>query len=117
MAEEKTKNELEAMPTNTAAALTYVLGLISGIIFLAIRRKDEAVHFHAVQSIGLSVIWMAGGLFLTLLPLINLVITPFWHLLMLVLWLVCMVKAYQGEKFKLPVVGEQIQRVGKQIGL
>ena len=36
---------------------------------------------------------------------------------MFVFWLVSLVKAYQGERFELPVVGAHIQRIGKQVGL
>jgi uncharacterized membrane protein len=105
------------MPANTAAALAYVLGLITGIVMLAVQREDKYVHFHAVQSIGLSVVWVVGWLFLTIVPVLGWLLLPFWGLLMFVLWLVCIVKAFQGEKFELPVIGASIQRVGKQVGL
>lgn len=106
-----------SMPSNTAAALSYVLGLITGIVMLAVRRNDEFVHFHAVQSIGLSVVWVAGWLFLTVIPVIGWILLPFWGLVMFVFWLVSIVRAFQGEKFELPLVGASIQQVGKQIGL
>lgn len=105
------------IPKNMAASLAYVLGLITGFVMLAIRGKDEFVRFHAVQSIGLSVIWIAGWLVLTVIPVLGWVLMPFWGLLMFVLWLVSIVKAYQGEKFKLPVLGEYIQKFGKQAGI
>lgn len=106
-----------AMSKNTAAALAYVLGLITGIVFLALRGKEEYVRFHAVQSIGLSVIWIAGWLFLTVIPVLGWILMPFWGLAMFALWLVSIVKAYQGEKFELPIVGGYIQKFGKQAGL
>ncbi len=106
-----------SMPRNTAAALSYVLGIITGVLFWAIRKTDEYVRFHAVQSIGLSVVWIAGWVILTIVPIVGWIILPFWGLLMFVFWLVCIVKAYQGEKFQVPVVGTLIQSLGKQIGL
>jgi uncharacterized membrane protein len=111
------ESESSPMPKNTAAALSYVLGLVTGVIFLALRGKDEYVRFHAVQSIGLSVVWIAGWLFLTVIPFFGWILLPFWGLLMFVLWLVSIVKAFQGEKFELPIVGAYIQKFGKQAGL
>jgi uncharacterized membrane protein len=117
MADKKEVQEAVSMPKNTAAALSYVLGLITGVVFLAIQGKNEYVKFHAIQSIGLSLIWIAGWLFLTVIPVIGWIVMHFWVLLMFVLWLVSIVKAYQGEKFKIPLVGNYIQQVGKQVGL
>jgi len=111
------EKEEAGLSRNGAAALSYVLGLISGLVFLAIRRNDEFVHFHAIQSIGLSVVWAAGWIVLMIIPIVGWIVIPFWGLLMFVFWLVCIVKAYQGERFELPVVGPHIQRLGKQIGL
>ena len=104
---------------NTAALLSYVLGWLTGIIFYLIDRRPY-VRYHAAQSIvtfgGLHIVravigvafgigwwWgrgmgmhMAGGLFIL------------WALgiLTLVLWMYCMIKAYQGERFKLPLAGD-----------
>ena len=105
------------LPRNAAAALSYVLGLITGIVMLAMRKGDEFVHFHAVQSIGLSLVWVVGWIVLTVIPIVGWIVLPFWGLLMFVFWLVCIVKAYQGERFELPVLGPHIQRLGKQFGL
>lgn len=112
--EKKIGNEMQE---NIAGSLSYVLGIVTGIIFWAIRRNDEFVRFHAVQSIGLSVIWFAGWIILTIIPVIGWVLIPFWWLFMFVFWLIAIVKAYQGEKFVLPVVGGHIQRIAKQVGL
>lgn len=102
---------------NTYASLSYVLGVISGIVVLAMKRSDEFVRFHAIQSIGLSVMWIAGALFLTVIPVLGLILSPFWGLLMFVIWLVLIVKSYQGERYAIPVVGKYIQEVGKRVGL
>lgn len=93
---------------NTAAALSYVLGWITGIVFL-ILEKDSFVRFHAMQSI------LVFGLLtvLSLIPLVGWVVTPFLMVVGFVLWLVLIYKAYQGEKFKLPVIGDFAE---KQLG-
>jgi uncharacterized membrane protein len=103
------------MAENVAGLLCYVLGWVTGIIFFLIDKRPF-VRFHAAQSIvvfgTLHVInivvgiifgagfmmmggWGAFGLGRVLYSLINLVA--------LILWILLMVKAYQGEKFQVPV--------------
>lgn len=89
------------LPRNTAAALSYVLGWLTGLVFLLIE-KDPFVRFHATQSIvtfGLLTI-------LAMIPVIGWVLSPFVMIVGFVLWLVLIYKAYQGEEFKLPLVGK-----------
>ena len=90
------------MQPNMEALLSYVLGFITGLIFYLVEKENKFVRFHAMQSIvvfgGLFVI----GFVIMLIPLINVV---FW-LAELILWVLLMIKAYQGEKFKLPVAGD-----------
>ncbi|MGB9706753.1 MAG: DUF4870 domain-containing protein [Microgenomates group bacterium] len=105
MTEEKTGTGL---PKNTAAALSYVLGWLTGIVFLLIE-KDPFVRFHAMQSIitfGLLTI-------LAMIPVVGWMLSPLVMIISFVLWLVLIFKAYQGEEFKLPVIGEFAK---KQLG-
>ena len=100
---------------NVAAALCYSLGLITGIVFLNLEpyRNDPQIRFHAWHSIYFSLAWvaisalhgmMAFGFFYLwfLAPFVNLAFT--------VLWIILMVKAYNGEKFELPWLGELAHR-------
>jgi len=103
------------MSENVAGLLCYVLGWVTGIIFFLIDKRPF-VRFHAAQSIvvfgglhALNIVvgiifgagfmmmggWGAFGLGWVLYSLINLVA--------LILWILLMVKAYQGEKFQVPV--------------
>jgi len=89
------------LPKNTAAALSYVLGWLTGIVFLLIE-KDPFVRFHAMQSVttfGLLTVF-------SLIPIIGWLLSPVFMLAGFILWLVLIFKAYQGEKFKLPVIGD-----------
>jgi uncharacterized membrane protein len=96
------------LPKNTAAALSYVLGWLTGIVFLIIE-KDPFVRFHAMQSIV-----VFGALtILSFLPVLGWLLSPILMVLGFVLWLVLIYKAYQGEEFELPVVG---QFARKQLG-
>lgn len=102
----------EGLQENIAGLLCYVLGFITGIIFVLIDKRPF-VKFHAAQSIvvfgGLFIIrlglgfmggMMGGGVVgWGVLGMIGLVIS----LLTLVLWILLMVKAYQHEMFKVPI--------------
>jgi len=96
------------LPKNTAAALSYVLGWITGIVFLLLE-KDPFVRFHAMQSI----IVFGGLMILSLLPVVGWILSPLVMIGGFILWLVLIFKAYQGEEFMLPVVGEF---ANKQLG-
>lgn len=97
---------------NVKAALTYLLGFITGIIFVLIE-KDKFVRFHAMQSaITFGGLWILG-IILSYIPGVR-VLVPVVNLLSFVLWIVLMIKAYQGQYFKLPYVGDIAeQQVGK----
>lgn len=89
---------------NTAGALSYVLGPITGVIFL-ILEKDPYVRFHAMQSIvvflALFILQSIMGLTIILLPLVPLV-----GIICFVLWLLLIYKAWQGEEWEVPIVGK-----------
>ena len=95
-----------------AALLSYVAGFVTGIVFLLIEKDNKYVRFHAMQSTIVS-----GGVFvlqwvLALIPFL-VILAPLVGLAGVVLWIVCMVKAFQGEKFKLPIIGDIAE---KQVG-
>jgi len=97
---------MTGLPKNTAAALSYVLGWLTGIVFLLIE-KDKFVRFHAAQSIVVFGILTI----LVLIPGIGWVIAPLAWIIGFVLWLVLIFKAYQGEEFKLPWVGDLAKKL------
>jgi len=104
---------------NIAGALSYLIFWISGIVFYIIEKENKTVRFHAMQSIltfiplffiawiigwlgaprYYSYSWNTGNLALLWISWIIWVIT-------IILWIILMIKAYQGEKFKLPVIGD-----------
>ena len=98
------------MDQNVAGLLCYVAGWITGLIFFLIEKENRFVRFHAMQSIitfgGLTVLSIAQGM----IPFINLVLLPILAILQLILWIVLMVKAYQGQLFKLPVIGDMAEK-------
>jgi len=97
------------MAENTAAGLCYVLGLITGIIFLVIEpyNKNKLIRFHAFQSIFLHVvaivIWIV---FRTVLPFTMWYLITLIDLALFIVWLVVVIQAFQGKKIVLPVIGD-----------
>lgn len=101
---EKTSTGFDA---NVAAALSYLVGFVTGIIFLLVEKENRFVRFHAMQSTLLFIGLVLINVVLNVVPLVGLLVSLFVLLpLSAVLWLLMMFKAYQGEDFKLPLVGQ-----------
>jgi uncharacterized membrane protein len=97
------------MQKNVRGALSYVLGPITGIVFL-ITDKDPFVRFHAAQSTVVFGALTVLSIVMTM-TLILAVLTPLISLAGFVLWLVLIFKAYKGEQYALPYVGKYVQKV------
>jgi uncharacterized membrane protein len=91
---------------NVAGLLAYVT-IIPAIVFLLIEpyNKNRFVRFHAFQSIFFSIAWLVIRIGLSFLGFISFLWTIL-HLALFVIWLILMIKAYQGQMFKLPVIGD-----------
>lgn len=98
----KTATELEE---NVAGLLCYVLVWVSGIVFLLIEPKNKFVRFHAIQSIVVFGALSIAGAVLTWIPFIGIVIGWLISVVGFILWIVLMVKAYQGTRYKAPWAG------------
>lgn len=108
MVESSTGNE------KLMGALAYLLGPVTGIVFLVVEKKNEYVRFHAMQSAilfgGILLLSVALGIIPVLGWFIALIISPLIGLVSFILWLVLMWKAYSGEKYKLPYVGDLAEK-------
>lgn len=98
---------------NTVAALSYVLGFITGVVILLVERDDKFIRFHAMQSTAVTgslfLLNIATGLILRPLGILDVlaqVVNILFWLLILVIIIISFVKTYQGKLFKWPVVGE-----------
>lgn len=116
-----TERSSTGLDANIASALSYFFGLLSGAVFFAIETESRFVKFHAMQSMLASVaaivvwiVYMVLASILTWVPVLGwLVMLLLWAGLalgMLGLWLFCMFKAFQGERFKLPYIGEVAEK-------
>ncbi|VAW76494.1 hypothetical protein MNBD_GAMMA15-1621 [hydrothermal vent metagenome] len=101
---------------NVSALLSYILGWVSGLIVILIEKEDDFVRFHAMQSIvafgALTILSMVFGVMFMFAMFIG----PLINIASIALWIFLMIKAYQGEKFMLPVVGELAEEWSKKFG-
>ena len=91
---------------NVAGLLCYVLGWVSGIVFLLIEPENKFVRFHAIQSIVVFGVLNVAGIILRTIPIFGGAFAAIIGVLSFILWIVLMVKANQGTKFKLPWAGD-----------
>jgi len=105
----KAAGSTTSLEPNVAGLLCYLAGWITGLIFILIEKENKFVRFHAMQSIvtfgGLTVLWIVLSILSSIFWPFYFLGVPIW-ILSVVLWIVLMVKAYQGERFKLPKIGD-----------
>ena len=107
---------------NVAGLLCYVVGWVTGLIFFLIDKRPF-VRFHAAQSMvvfgGLMVIsWVLGAVFgmgmgignWAAFSFFGMISSVLW-LLSIILWVLCMVKAYQHERFHVPIAGDLAENI------
>src|SRR6266700_7449088 len=103
---------------NLACALCYVLGLMTGILFLVLApyNQNRLIRFHAFQSIFLNIAWIAVYIVISIvsvvllpIPVLGFILSVLLHLAAglgaFILWLMLMYKAYNKERWVLPFVG------------
>lgn len=91
---------------NLMGAAAYLLGFITGIIFLLIEKESKFVRFHAMQSTILF-----GGIFvinivLGFIPVLGWFVGLILSFAAFILWIVLMWKAFQGELYRVPKIGD-----------
>jgi uncharacterized membrane protein len=102
---------------NIASLLCYICMPITSIIFLIIEKENQDVRFHAWQGtafgvgyiiliIALEILAAILGAIASVLGIIIGFFVPIVGLAAFVVWIVCLIKAYQGERWRIPVVGD-----------
>jgi uncharacterized membrane protein len=92
---------------NIAAVLAYVLGFVSGLAFLLMEKDNKYVRFHAMQSVLLFATVTILNVTLSIVPILGALAAAFvvWPSTVII-WLFLMYKAFSGERFKLPILGD-----------
>ena len=110
---------------NIASLIAYLAGWVSGLIFFLIEKDSRLVRFHAMQSIllnvGLGVIWIVLVIVVSILviilgqvssalagivSLLSVLLYLLGGLVTVLAWVWCLIKAYQGQMYKLPILGD-----------
>jgi uncharacterized membrane protein len=118
---------------NVASLLAYLFHWVSGLIFFLIEKNSRLVRFHAMQSILLGGVFWIGEIALWILGFIVALIlgqisgllgTLAWALIglvelalliaVLIAWILCMVKAYGNQYFKLPILGNFAEKFSQK---
>ena len=112
------------LQANVAGALAYLLGPVTGIIFLVMEKDSRFVRFHAAQSTVLGVAMVVVSIVLSILSAI-LAVVPIlgwlaavmvnfvFGLVTFVLWIVLMWKAFSGEEWEFPIAGKYARSMVK----
>jgi uncharacterized membrane protein len=120
----QTTKSSTGLDENVAALLSYIFGWVSGRIFFLIEKDSRLVRFHAMQSILLNVfililmfvVWIVIIILWFIAAAIGDVFGAIASILTMLVWLafgagcliaviLCLVKAFQGQYFKLPIIG------------
>ncbi len=108
--------------SNLMGAVAYVVMPLTGLLMYFVKPDDKYVRYHAIQAIILGVVILAIGFLLGIIstlvgagiPLLGFVISLLvggvWLLIEVVIWAYCMWKAYSGEKFRLPVISDLVDK-------
>jgi len=118
---------------NLAALLAYIAHFVSGLIFFFIEKDSRLVRFHAAQSIILGGLVFVGGIVLgfgwaiisailsQISGLLGSLVSLVLGLVLIVFvvgamacWIMCMVKAFQGQYFKVPVIGKFAEQLSQK---
>jgi uncharacterized membrane protein len=109
------------LAANVAGLLTYVLGPITGVLFLVLEKENRFVRFHAMQSvvvgiamIALSVVLSIASSVLAFIPVVGWIVALLAGLALavfsFVLWILLMVRAFQGKEWEVPLAGAYAHR-------
>jgi|SRR6185369_863311 uncharacterized membrane protein len=118
---------------NIAALLSYVFGWVSGLVFFLIEKDSRLVRFHAMQSllfnvligVVITVMWVLFFVLLLVVSQISdvlsgifsLVATLLWIAVsigILIAWIMCLIKAYNRQYFKLPIIGNFAEKFSQK---
>jgi uncharacterized membrane protein len=113
------------MDEKLAGLLCYVFGWVTGIIFYLIDKRPF-VRFHAAQSVvvfgSIAILYIVLGMFVGASLFagglagagsfsIGFLLYPILGLVAFVLWILLMVKAYQGQKFRVPIAADLAEKI------
>jgi len=103
---ETAKKTSTGLDQNVAGLLCYLFGWVTGIIFLILEKENKLVRFHAIQSIIVFGFFTVASGILGWIPIVGDFFSAAIGIIAFVIWIVLMVKASQGEKYKVFIAGD-----------
>lgn len=98
---------------NVAGALSYLFGIITGVIFFVLEKDNQFVRFHAMQSILVNATFIVLAIVLSIfsvIPILGWIVGLLGNMILgivaIILWLVLMFKAFQGQEWEVPIIGK-----------
>ena len=98
------------LSANVAGLLCYVLGWVTGIVFLVLEKKSVFVKFHAWQSIMTFGVLFVISLILSWIPIIGWIMGTLIGILSFILWIILIVQAGTGKMWKVPLAGDWAEK-------
>lgn len=98
------------IPENLTAVCAYALTFISGFIILILEKENKFVRFNAMQSFATFLLLTALSFILGFIPFVGGIGIRIVNIVSFVLWILCMFKAFKGEMFKVPVIGDIVEK-------
>ena len=111
--EDAAKPEAESstgLSANVAGLLCYVVGWITGIVFLVLEKKSTFVKFHAYQSIMTFGVLTVAQLVFRWIPFVGGVLSILIGILMFILWIILIIQAGTGKMWKVPWAGDWAEK-------
>ena len=106
----KTGKTSSGMDENVAGLLCYLVGFITGIIFLLLEKENRFVRYHALQSIFTFGALLVLNFVLGMIPILGWLLAILLAPVTFALWIILMIKAYNGKWFKLPIAGNMAEK-------
>jgi len=114
---ETTGGKGTGLAPNIASLLCYICMPITSIIFMLLEKENKDVQFHAWQAttfgvgyivviVAIEILAAILGAILSFLGVVIGLLVPVAGLAAFVIWIICLVKAYQGERWKIPYIGD-----------
>jgi len=100
-------NKENISPKTTMAFVAYIFFVIP---LLTDDKDDAFVKYHVKQSLGLLIAWIVVSVF-TMVPVIGWFFGPILGLILVILWIIGVLNALQGEKKPLPLIGKHSEKL------
>lgn len=94
------------LDANIAGMLCYILGWLTGLVFLLIEKDSEFVKFHARQALALFGLLTVAGIIAPVLPVVGALLSKIIAAVSFVAWVLMLIFAFQGKEVRVPIAAD-----------